>query len=171
MKAELLGGINTIAGVDIFGSPETIQTLDAMQAPQVFAAVKNLGAGTGISNADREFAAKTIGGSLTDPTVIARMQAMLKATAVRNGYFAQALQAHASNQINREELEALRTRMYGAQDGNGQADKYSLNTLASKFEQEYLQKLSAGARSRLTPAQVPAAQSTIVNQFGLDMGE
>lgn len=171
LKAELLGGINSITGVDIFGSPETIQTLDALQAPQVFAAVRNLGAGTGISNADREFAAKTIGGSLTDPKVIARMQALLKASAMRNGFFAKPLQAYASGKISREELEAFRTRIYGNVEGGGQAGQYSLNTLASKFEQEYLQKLTAGERSRLSPAQVESTQSSLVNQFGLDMGE
>ena len=173
--ANTLGMFNTAIGTEVFKSPATIQFIDAALAPQVFTAVKNLGAGTGISNADREFAAKTIGGSTSDPAVIARMQAVTRAVAERNGFFAQVLTRYNAGEISKAELEAFRRRIYGQGTGEfkdgvmvaeGQEAMFSLANLASKYEQDYLNRLSRGAQQRL--GTTPAPSSTVVDQFGLE---
>lgn len=174
-KANFLGSINTIAGQSIFGDVADFQKVRALTAEQVFAVVKNLGAGTGISNADRDFAAQAAGTDLTDPAAIARLQAIAKATALRNSYFSEAVNAYNSGDIDFKQLNALRNRIYGDQGGNGQADEYALKNLASQFEDEYLTKLNASKRKELgisAPAPTSNVGSTdLVSQFGLDMGQ
>jgi hypothetical protein len=50
------------------------ETFGSVVAPQVLALVRGLGAGSGISNADREFAQKAAGGSINlEPAAIKRL--------------------------------------------------------------------------------------------------
>ena len=65
--------LGALFGIDSTAASNA-ETFRAAIAPSVLAAVKGLGAGSGISNADREFAEKAAGGNISlEPATIARL--------------------------------------------------------------------------------------------------